>query len=196
MKFELMRAFDKDRVSTFNPYYEGEWKRVSEAELIEHQKLEGLGYGIQFGKADGKVVIPEALLQRHMFYIHLTGDHGPMGVAVADASNYAWRIPESYDEGVKIQSIFKELKVICTYCRKGPGLLKMALSMVTEESRPREVLVSDFLHINPKGYILVLTDTFSSFTHLKYTPKAKVEAIVIVFKDFDKSWKLESKSHS
>eukprot|EP00924_Labyrinthula_sp_SR-Ha-C_P007894 augustus_masked-scaffold_28-processed-gene-4.114-mRNA-1 protein AED:1.00 eAED:1.00 QI:0/-1/0/0/-1/1/1/0/151 len=143
-----MRAFDKDQISTFNPYYQWQWKHISEAELLANQKFEGLVDNIQFEKANRKVVICEALSRGHMFCIHLTGDHGPTRTAITDASNYARRIPERYDEGVKIQSIVKELKVICTYCRKGQGLLKMALSMVTEESSSREALLSDFIYLS------------------------------------------------
>eukprot|EP00924_Labyrinthula_sp_SR-Ha-C_P008000 augustus_masked-scaffold_41-processed-gene-2.21-mRNA-1 protein AED:1.00 eAED:1.00 QI:0/0/0/0/1/1/4/0/1645 len=76
--YEQMRAFDKDRVSAFNPYYEGSWKRISEAELLDGQKAEGLGDGMKLARAGDKVVIPETLFERQMVHIHLAGHHGPV----------------------------------------------------------------------------------------------------------------------
>eukprot|EP00924_Labyrinthula_sp_SR-Ha-C_P009054 snap_masked-scaffold_2-processed-gene-11.4-mRNA-1 protein AED:0.14 eAED:0.14 QI:0/-1/0/1/-1/1/1/0/1364 len=190
--YEQMRAFDKDRVSAFNPYYEGTWKRISEAELLDSQKAERLGDGIKLARAGDKVVIPEILFERQMVHIHLAGHHGPVSACVAEASKYAWVIPETYGEGATLRSIFQDLKVNCAHCRKGPSLLKTALSIVTEARAPREVLVSDYLYVNPKGYILVLTDAFSRFTYLKYAPKANAETVVAALEDFNSNWKLES----
>eukprot|EP00924_Labyrinthula_sp_SR-Ha-C_P015919 augustus_masked-scaffold_4-processed-gene-13.10-mRNA-1 protein AED:0.70 eAED:0.70 QI:0/0/0/0.25/1/1/8/0/1008 len=46
LTFERMQALDKEQISSFNPYYEGSWERVSEKELLNAQKQESLGDGL------------------------------------------------------------------------------------------------------------------------------------------------------
>eukprot|EP00924_Labyrinthula_sp_SR-Ha-C_P009602 snap_masked-scaffold_22-processed-gene-0.30-mRNA-1 protein AED:1.00 eAED:1.00 QI:0/-1/0/0/-1/1/1/0/72 len=62
-----MKLFYKVSVFAFNPYCKVDWKRISEAKPIEHQKLEGLVHGFQLGKVGEKVVISGALIKRLVF---------------------------------------------------------------------------------------------------------------------------------
>eukprot|EP00924_Labyrinthula_sp_SR-Ha-C_P005557 snap_masked-scaffold_68-processed-gene-0.63-mRNA-1 protein AED:1.00 eAED:1.00 QI:0/0/0/0/1/1/2/0/108 len=58
LTFERMWALDKECISSFNPYYEGSWERISEKELLNAQKQESLGDGLKISEEEGRVIIP------------------------------------------------------------------------------------------------------------------------------------------
>eukprot|EP00924_Labyrinthula_sp_SR-Ha-C_P004239 maker-scaffold_3-snap-gene-18.45-mRNA-1 protein AED:0.36 eAED:0.40 QI:0/0/0/1/0/0.33/3/0/1135 len=186
LTYERMRALDKDRISCLNPYYQGDWKRISEKELLDAQKQEALGDGIKISEEEGRIMIPKSLFERQLVHVHLANRHGSRVQDVAEVRRFRWIIPAGYgvsgncDAGIKIK-----LNSLA------PKLIKTNLRLVTEARRPKEVLVADFLYINAKGYILVITDAFSRFCFLHYAPRADAGTVVRALSKFHTYWRLE-----
>eukprot|EP00924_Labyrinthula_sp_SR-Ha-C_P007782 maker-scaffold_28-snap-gene-3.8-mRNA-1 protein AED:0.33 eAED:0.36 QI:0/0/0/1/0.5/0.33/3/0/1487 len=172
LTFERMRALDKDRISCLNPYYHGEWKRISEKELLDAQKREALGDGLKISEEEGRIIIPKLLFERQLVHIHLANRHGSRMQDMAEVRRFKWKIPSGYGAKVSAETMMLGLRSNCTHCNRVPKLIKTNLRLITEARRPKEVLVADFLYVNAKGYILVITDAFSRFCFLHYAPKA------------------------
>eukprot|EP00924_Labyrinthula_sp_SR-Ha-C_P006445 augustus_masked-scaffold_57-processed-gene-1.64-mRNA-1 protein AED:1.00 eAED:1.00 QI:0/0/0/0/1/1/9/0/1857 len=190
--FERMRALDKDRISCLNPYYQGEWKRISEKELLDAQKRESLGDGLKISEEEGRIIVPQSLFERQLVHIHLANRHGSRIQDVAEVRRFNWKIPSSYGSKVSTKIVMLGLRSNCTHCNSAPKLVKTNLRLVTEARRPKDVLVADFLYVNTKGYILVITDVFSRFCFLYHAPKADAGIVVRTLSKFHTYWRLES----
>eukprot|EP00924_Labyrinthula_sp_SR-Ha-C_P012886 snap_masked-scaffold_12-processed-gene-2.6-mRNA-1 protein AED:0.35 eAED:0.39 QI:0/-1/0/1/-1/1/1/0/1366 len=191
LTYERMRALDKDRISCLNPYYQGDWKRISEKELLDAQKREALGDGIKISEEEGRIIIPKSLFERQLVHIHLANRHGSRVQDVAEVRRFKWIIPSGYGIKVSAETVMLGLRSNCVHCNRAPKLVKTNLRLVTEARRPKEVLVADVLYVNAKGYILVITDAFSRFCFLHYAPRADAGTVVRALSKFHTYWRLE-----
>eukprot|EP00924_Labyrinthula_sp_SR-Ha-C_P012983 augustus_masked-scaffold_12-processed-gene-5.11-mRNA-1 protein AED:1.00 eAED:1.00 QI:0/0/0/0/1/1/2/0/1673 len=191
LTYERMRALYKDRISCLNPYYQGEWKRISEKELLDAQKREALGNGLKISEEEGSIIIPKSLFERQLVHIHLANRHGSRVQDVAEVRRFKWVIPSGYGAKVSAETVMLGLRSNCVHCNRLPQLVKTNLRLVTEARRPKEVLVADFLYVNAKGYILVITDAFSRFCFLHYAPRADARTVVRALSKFHTYWRLE-----
>eukprot|EP00924_Labyrinthula_sp_SR-Ha-C_P006787 maker-scaffold_8-augustus-gene-0.27-mRNA-1 protein AED:0.34 eAED:0.34 QI:0/0/0/0.66/1/0.66/3/0/1184 len=191
LTYERMRALDKDRISCLNPYYQGDWKRISEKELLDAQKREALGDGIKISEEEGRIIIPESLFERQLVHIHLANRHGSRVQDVAEVRRFKWIIPSGYGTKVSAETVMLGLRSNCIHCNRTRKLMKTNLILVTEARRPKEVLVADFLYVNAKGYILVITDAFSRFCFLHYALRADAGTVVRALSKFHTYWRLE-----
>eukprot|EP00924_Labyrinthula_sp_SR-Ha-C_P011882 snap_masked-scaffold_76-processed-gene-0.9-mRNA-1 protein AED:1.00 eAED:1.00 QI:0/-1/0/0/-1/1/1/0/147 len=76
LTFEGTQALVKDRISSFNSYYESSWDRISKGELLNAQKQESLGDGLKISEGEGRVIIPQSSFERQLVHIHLANRHG------------------------------------------------------------------------------------------------------------------------
>eukprot|EP00924_Labyrinthula_sp_SR-Ha-C_P001907 augustus_masked-scaffold_30-processed-gene-2.71-mRNA-1 protein AED:1.00 eAED:1.00 QI:0/0/0/0/1/1/3/0/1192 len=190
LTLERMRALDKDRISCLNPYYHGEWKRISEKELLDAQKREVLGDGLEISEEEGRIIIPKSLFERQLVHIHLANRHGSRIQDVGEVRRFKWKISSSYGPKASAKTVMLGLRSNCIHCNRAPKLVKTNLRLVTEARRPKEVLVADFLYVNAKGYILVITDAFSRFCFLHYAPKADARTVVRKLSKVHTYWRL------
>eukprot|EP00924_Labyrinthula_sp_SR-Ha-C_P007787 augustus_masked-scaffold_28-processed-gene-3.89-mRNA-1 protein AED:1.00 eAED:1.00 QI:0/0/0/0/1/1/4/0/502 len=67
-----------------------------------------------------------------------------------------------------LKEILKRLTVVCMHCTKGAKLAGRQRDITVLGSRPREILLMDFLYVDESGYILVLVDSLSRKLQLSY----------------------------
>eukprot|EP00924_Labyrinthula_sp_SR-Ha-C_P011944 augustus_masked-scaffold_156-processed-gene-0.1-mRNA-1 protein AED:1.00 eAED:1.00 QI:0/0/0/0/1/1/3/0/626 len=122
LTYERMRALDKDRISCLNPYYQGDWKRISEKELLDAQKQEALGDGIKISEEEGRIMIPKSLFERQLVHIHLANRRGSRVQDVAEVRRFRWIIPAGYGTKVSAETadartVVRALSKFHTYWR-------------------------------------------------------------------------------
>eukprot|EP00924_Labyrinthula_sp_SR-Ha-C_P007816 snap_masked-scaffold_28-processed-gene-3.10-mRNA-1 protein AED:1.00 eAED:1.00 QI:0/-1/0/0/-1/1/1/0/161 len=76
--YASLKTLDKYRVSVFNPYFEGDWAPLTEAEVIEAQKTKMITRTSRIKKLSGKIILPTSLLERQLVHIHLANKHGSL----------------------------------------------------------------------------------------------------------------------
>eukprot|EP00924_Labyrinthula_sp_SR-Ha-C_P000607 augustus_masked-scaffold_27-processed-gene-4.59-mRNA-1 protein AED:1.00 eAED:1.00 QI:0/0/0/0/1/1/3/0/1847 len=196
--YASLKTLDKYRVSVFNPYFEGDWAPLTEAEVIEAQKKEMITRTSRIKKLSGKIILPASLLERQLVHIHLANKHGSLEADMAEAARFEWRIPAAMERTLrgdtpwkKVVELIRVFRDNCIHCRRLPKAIKTTYSLVTRARRPRETLVADFLYVNRMGHILVLTDAFSRFTQLTHTKTPDTQAVVEALDKFAASYKLE-----
>eukprot|EP00924_Labyrinthula_sp_SR-Ha-C_P000829 snap_masked-scaffold_7-processed-gene-4.45-mRNA-1 protein AED:1.00 eAED:1.00 QI:0/-1/0/0/-1/1/1/0/140 len=111
---------------------------------------------------------------------------------MAEVRRFKWKVPSSYGTKVSAETVMLGLRSNCIHCNRAPKLMKTNLILVTEARRPKEVLVADFLYVNAKGYILVITDAFSRFFFLHYAPKVDAKTVIRALIKFHTYWRLEA----
>eukprot|EP00924_Labyrinthula_sp_SR-Ha-C_P009402 augustus_masked-scaffold_2-processed-gene-22.44-mRNA-1 protein AED:1.00 eAED:1.00 QI:0/-1/0/0/-1/1/1/0/423 len=72
----------------------------------------------------------------------------------------------------RLMEIMKRLSVVRMHCKKGSKLVRRPRDITVLGSRPREILLMDFLYIDESGYILVLVDSMSRKVQLSYEKRA------------------------
>eukprot|EP00924_Labyrinthula_sp_SR-Ha-C_P014206 maker-scaffold_59-snap-gene-0.109-mRNA-1 protein AED:0.56 eAED:0.57 QI:0/0/0/1/1/1/2/0/828 len=174
--YASLKTLDKYRVSVFNPYFEGDWAPLTEAEVIEAQKKEMITRTSRIKKLS----------------------HGSLEADLAEAANFEWRIPAAMERTLRGDTAWKKMVELirlfrdnCIHCRRLPKAIKTTYSLVTKARRPRETLVADFLYVNRIGHVLVLTDAFSRFTQLTHTKTPDTQAVVEALDKFAANYKLE-----
>eukprot|EP00924_Labyrinthula_sp_SR-Ha-C_P006385 augustus_masked-scaffold_57-processed-gene-0.54-mRNA-1 protein AED:1.00 eAED:1.00 QI:0/0/0/0/1/1/5/0/2940 len=160
--YASLKTLDKYRVSVFNPYFEGDWAPLTEAEVIEAQKKEMITRTSRIKKLF-EWRIPAAMERT------LRGDT-------------PWK---------KMVELIRAFRDNCIHCRRLPKAIKTTYSLVTRARRPRETLVADFLCVNRMGHILVLTDAFSRFMELTHTKTPDTQAVIEALERFAANYKLE-----
>eukprot|EP00924_Labyrinthula_sp_SR-Ha-C_P005539 maker-scaffold_68-snap-gene-0.91-mRNA-1 protein AED:0.68 eAED:0.69 QI:0/0/0/0.5/0/0/2/0/225 len=170
LTFERMRALDKERISSFNPYYECSWERISEKELLNAQKQESLGDGLKISEEEGRVIIPQSFFERQLVHTHLANRKGSRIHDVAEVRPFKWKVPPSYGEKVSAETVMLGLRANCIHCNRAPKLIKTNLRI---------------------GYILVINDAFSRFCFLHHAPKADALTVVRALSKFHTYWRLE-----
>eukprot|EP00924_Labyrinthula_sp_SR-Ha-C_P003437 snap_masked-scaffold_15-processed-gene-9.33-mRNA-1 protein AED:0.88 eAED:0.88 QI:0/-1/0/1/-1/1/1/0/1128 len=196
--YALLKSLDKYRVSVFNPYFEGDWAPLTEAEVIKAQKEEMITRTSRIKRLAGKIILPSSLLERQLVHIHLANKHGSFEADLAEAAKFEWKIPAAMERVLRGDTSWKKMVELirlfrdnCIHCRRLPKAIKTTYSLVTRARRPRETLVADFLYVNRIGHILVLTDAFSRFTQLTHTKTPGTQAVIEALDRFAANYKLE-----
>eukprot|EP00924_Labyrinthula_sp_SR-Ha-C_P007286 maker-scaffold_8-snap-gene-14.16-mRNA-1 protein AED:0.72 eAED:0.73 QI:0/0/0/0.5/1/1/2/0/1054 len=196
--YASLKSLDKYRVSVFNPYFEGDWAPLTEAEVINEQKKELITRTSRIKRLSGKIILPTSLLERQLVHIHLANKHGSLEADLAEAAKFEWRIPAAMERTLRGDTPWKKMVELirlfrdnCIHCRRLPKAIKTTYSLVTRARRPRETLVADFLYVNRIGHILVLTDAFSRFTQLTHAKTPDTQAVIEALDRFAANYKLE-----
>eukprot|EP00924_Labyrinthula_sp_SR-Ha-C_P012032 snap_masked-scaffold_26-processed-gene-2.29-mRNA-1 protein AED:1.00 eAED:1.00 QI:0/0/0/0/1/1/3/0/512 len=96
-------------------------------------------------------------------------------------------IKENYYFEKDIFSLFKKAIIVfhrqCMHCQKPSLVIRRPLNVTAWGSKAGEVLLSDFLYINKKGWILTLVDSLTRTTILKYCDKATSDKAVSILWD-------------
>ena len=180
---EYLTFLDESRVSPLSHLYRGRWKRVSVLEIIDAQRqmnnlakqhIADLDNGIPI-RCNGKILIPWALAERVIIHNHLASNHGTEADELRALSDFQFIFP---DKSFKVENIVRRFRQACLHCPRPSRLIRRPRDITVLPTKPRDVLMSDYLYINKKGYILTLVDCFSRKTLLKYAPRATTAYVV------------------
>eukprot|EP00924_Labyrinthula_sp_SR-Ha-C_P006998 augustus_masked-scaffold_8-processed-gene-6.62-mRNA-1 protein AED:0.40 eAED:0.40 QI:0/-1/0/1/-1/1/1/0/1501 len=172
--------FESGRISIFSPLYEGSWKQLSEEEVLEAQKsspniTEAEKTEIERGggmvKRGSKIWIPENISQKFLLHFHAAGIHRNISRELEDL-----QAKYTFDSKVTriLKDIMRRLRTRCLHCSRFPKLIRRPRDITILGKKCRDVLLMDYLYINPAGYIVVLVDSLSRKCMLMYEEKANV----------------------
>eukprot|EP00924_Labyrinthula_sp_SR-Ha-C_P009916 maker-scaffold_21-snap-gene-3.11-mRNA-1 protein AED:0.35 eAED:0.35 QI:0/0/0/1/0/0/2/0/281 len=164
---------DASRISIFSPAFDGKWEPMTLDEIGKAQLATGRlspeeTRAIREDKVDvcrrkGKIWIPKEAFPKFLCHFHNTSMHPP-----ATRSYEELTTSYTFDfSSTRLKEILKRLSVVCMHCTKGSKLVRRPRDITVLGSRPREILLMDFLYIDESGYILVLVDSLSRKLQLK-----------------------------
>eukprot|EP00924_Labyrinthula_sp_SR-Ha-C_P007706 snap_masked-scaffold_28-processed-gene-0.22-mRNA-1 protein AED:1.00 eAED:1.00 QI:0/0/0/0/1/1/2/0/196 len=107
--YASLKTLDKYRVSIFDPYFEGDWAPLTEAEVIEAQKKEMITRTSRVKKLTGKIILPASLLERQLVHIHLANKHGSLEADIAEPARFEWRIPAAMERTLRGDTPWKKM---------------------------------------------------------------------------------------
>eukprot|EP00924_Labyrinthula_sp_SR-Ha-C_P006151 maker-scaffold_54-snap-gene-1.26-mRNA-1 protein AED:0.30 eAED:0.34 QI:0/0/0/0.5/0/0/2/0/749 len=129
--YASFKSLDKYRVSVFNPYFEGDWAPLTEAEVISAQKREMITRTSRIKRLAGKIILPPSLLERQLVHIHLANKHGSLEADLAEAARFEWRIPAAMERVLRGDTSWKKMVELirlfrdnCIHCRRLPKAIK------------------------------------------------------------------------
>eukprot|EP00924_Labyrinthula_sp_SR-Ha-C_P001300 augustus_masked-scaffold_7-processed-gene-19.103-mRNA-1 protein AED:1.00 eAED:1.00 QI:0/0/0/0/1/1/3/0/604 len=173
---EVMKAVDQMRVSFLSPVFRGSWKKVTLGEIKKAQLRwkSDSGSTIELKEdEDGflrdkehRVFVPEELMDRVLIHYPVASIHATM----KDQKRGLVRDYCYEKEGV-VDAKLKLIAEKCLHCLRKPALIRRPTDITVLGTKPREILLMDYLYINEDGYLLVLADSFSRKVHLSKVRK-------------------------
>eukprot|EP00924_Labyrinthula_sp_SR-Ha-C_P016353 snap_masked-scaffold_6-processed-gene-0.27-mRNA-1 protein AED:1.00 eAED:1.00 QI:0/0/0/0/1/1/2/0/358 len=168
-----LEKMDVERLSIMNPFYSGKWKRLTEAEIFKEPKKSEPDLSVL--KRNGPlIVIPESLSHNIIVHNHIYMGHPSLSSELKELKRrYGIKLPGGFD----LEKILKELHRRCIHCVRIPALIHTPYHETPLGDKRGAILRADFLHINAKGYVLVLMDDATRKFSLRYYKKctARVE---------------------
>jgi len=166
---ELNHFFQKDEISFYSPYYEGDYFLITVDAIRDMQLEDGLiSEPDQELKRDNKnrILLSEKRLAHLIVAIHVQNRHVGYARDLEVLGDYHV-IGKTRAELKKLLYAYRNL---CLHCQRYPHILRQPLNKIVMGRRPRAVLRMDYLFISKQsGHILVIIDTFSRKTFLKHT---------------------------
>ena len=167
-------AFRYDDISFFNPYYEGPHFLLDYTTLRDIQIKDGLLTPTDddlYKDDDGRIHVKEKRLPHLIVAIHVQNHHVGLAMDLQVLSQFSV-------EGktrAELTEIMRNYRTLCLHCARYPYMVRMPFNKTLIGRRPRAVLRMDYLTVNKSGNILVILDTFSRKTFLKYAKHEDAE---------------------
>eukprot|EP00924_Labyrinthula_sp_SR-Ha-C_P008557 augustus_masked-scaffold_32-processed-gene-3.36-mRNA-1 protein AED:1.00 eAED:1.00 QI:0/-1/0/0/-1/1/1/0/1737 len=138
-------------------------------------------------KMEGRMYVTKSILPLVIMHTHFIFNHS----SVKKEINF---IKENYYFEKDIFSLFKKAIIVfhrqCMHCQKPSLVIRRPLNVTAWGSKVGEVLLSDFLYVNKKGWILTLVDSLTRTTILKYCDKATSDKVVSILWDWHAHFQL------
>ena len=186
--FEQLKRLDAGRVSFVSPLFQGQFSKLTEAEIMEAQEKDfrkkhpkkAAQKPWKLETIEGKPVVPDEILPRLILHHHVAESHPTLTEELKKLrASYHFNIPQG-----RLKKLVKAMENRCLHCDRRPKLVRTPLSITELAKRPGEILHSDYLYINKYGYILTLVDSLSRKTWLKYCQRATADNVVDIIKEW------------
>eukprot|EP00924_Labyrinthula_sp_SR-Ha-C_P010142 snap_masked-scaffold_66-processed-gene-0.12-mRNA-1 protein AED:0.25 eAED:0.28 QI:0/0/0/1/1/1/2/0/335 len=173
-EIEFWRVIDEMNVSPWHPgsldLAERGWEIIDDKLILMFQRRDITELEV-VKKMEGKVYVTKSILPLVIMHTHFIFNHS----SVKKEINF---IKENCYFEKDIFSLFKKAIIAfhrqCMHCQKPSLVIRRPLNVTVWGSKAGEVLLSDFLYINKKGWILTLVDSLTRTTILKYCDKATI----------------------
>eukprot|EP00924_Labyrinthula_sp_SR-Ha-C_P012481 snap_masked-scaffold_10-processed-gene-8.24-mRNA-1 protein AED:0.45 eAED:0.46 QI:0/-1/0/1/-1/1/1/0/1717 len=172
----VMKSMDEMRVSFLSPVFRGSWEKVTLHEIKKAQaKWKASSSATIELKEDedgclrdkeNRIFVPEELMDRVLIHYHIASLHA----TIKDQKRGLIRDYRFEKEGM-MDTKLKFIAEKCLHCPRKPALIRRPRDITVLGTKPREILLMDYLYINEDGYLLVLADSFSRKVHLSKVRK-------------------------
>eukprot|EP00924_Labyrinthula_sp_SR-Ha-C_P013161 maker-scaffold_12-snap-gene-11.22-mRNA-1 protein AED:0.27 eAED:0.30 QI:0/0/0/1/0.5/0.2/5/0/868 len=150
-----------EHISYLSPFCPKEDKQdeLDEEFLSECDLVEGLFY------FQAKLLVPRTLLTHFLVKNHIDKCHPSLSFKKKFLSNiYFHGIPKK-----DLLNLLHSYRQRCLHCQREPHLLRRPYNFTNLAKRAQDILRADYLHINKKGYILVLMESCTRKIMLFYS---------------------------
>ena len=144
----------KHRLSALNPYYNGDFEQReaglqtgARTRAMERNQKQSL-----IRDAKGRIIIPEASVERVIVHNHLVCKHSSLEKELAALEGFAF----NFKGGIKLKQVIRQLRQKCLCSNRRPGLIRRPLELTKMATKPGEVIHSDWLQLNDGGHVIVL----------------------------------------
>ena len=183
---DSLNWFDTHRVSPLSPFNNKEWKPLELDEIErENRRLQRKTLEKR-GKAE-LICVPETLVEKFLVHNHLVNVHGPLKSELEQLKDYKLELPE----GITVKDMVQTLRRKCLHCQRTPNMIRRPLRLTKLATEPGQILHSDFLYVNKKGYIVTLVDSLSRKTMLHYSENANAMAVVEILMKWNAAFELK-----
>eukprot|EP00924_Labyrinthula_sp_SR-Ha-C_P002389 snap_masked-scaffold_16-processed-gene-2.6-mRNA-1 protein AED:1.00 eAED:1.00 QI:0/-1/0/0/-1/1/1/0/2052 len=189
-ELDFWRMLDDLHVSPRHPgsynLIDNGWQVIDEKFIFDLQKRD-MKELTELYKEEDKLFITKSLLPTIIFHTHILFNHGSKKKEIKF-------IKDNYILSKKVNQVFNEALTRfhkqCMHCQKPSLIVRRPLNITSWGSRAGEVLLSDFLYVNSKGWILTLVDSFTRTTILRYCAKATTDKVVSILWDWHSHFQL------
>ena len=185
---EDQAAHEWDGVSYRSPLFASDWKRIDKKQILEVQKDAGQGDGVALVIKKQGIWIPKDLSERFLVHNHIVSEHMSLSAELAALKPYHVELKSG-----TLRQIVKGIRRKCLHCEPRARLFSRPMDISSLATKPREIILMDWLYINPRGSILVITDAFTRKTFLHHAKKPNAEESVKGLRLFRAALGLEEK---
>ena len=174
-------SFENEEVGVRNPWYTGKWQRITEEEVLEHQKLALNQPDLkELVHKRNKLWIPFSILPRLIVHNHFSNSHPSSSEETDYLRTFSFELPAN----LSLDDMVRGYRERCVHCQRRPKLLRRALNETPITKIPRKILHADYLYINKHSHFLVIVDNATRKVFLKHTKTDNAQLMALALIEF------------
>eukprot|EP00924_Labyrinthula_sp_SR-Ha-C_P005510 augustus_masked-scaffold_62-processed-gene-0.16-mRNA-1 protein AED:1.00 eAED:1.00 QI:0/-1/0/0/-1/1/1/0/2107 len=192
-ELDFWRSIDLLHVSPRHPgawnVQETGWQNIDDKLLFDLQKKDFEEDIEELQRKDEKIIVTKSLIPLVMLHAHLLYNHGSRIRELSFVKKNYYFEKEVLALYLEAHEVFRRQ---CMHCQKPSLVVRRPLHVTEWGNRAGQVLLSDYLYINTKGWVLTLVDSLTRTTILRYCEKATAENLVAILWDWHGHFQLRN----